>query len=158
MISRFRCHNIRIQGYLTQTEEEISALAVGNRFAYQLCTLFVIFGTVTANTIVLNSMAAIALLGTLLPNHPFDYLFNGGIRHIIDKPAVPRRSPQLRFACGIATVWLLATVWAFSNGDPTLGYWLGGSLAAVAALVATTDVCIPSMIYNFLFRINVPKS
>ncbi len=155
-ISGFRCTNIRRQGYFTQTEEEISELAVGNRFAYQLCAVLVIFGTVTANTMLLGSMIGITILAMILPNHPFDYIYNGGIRHMIDKPAVPRRSPQLRFACAIATVWLAATVWAFSTGDLTLGYWLGGSLGAVATLVGTLDVCIPSIIYNAVMRVKVP--
>ena len=32
-----------------------------------------------------------------------------------------------------------------------LGYVLGGALTSTAVLVSTTDICIPSMIYNALF-------
>jgi len=33
-----------------------------------------------------------------------------------------------------------------------LGYVLGGTLTVVAAIVGTTHFCIPSLVYNTLFR------
>lgn len=57
-----------------------------------------------------------------------------------------------RFACGIATVWLVVTGWAFHSGALALGYALGIPLILVAALVSITHICIPSLIYNALFR------
>lgn len=49
-------------------------------------------------------------------------------------------------------VWLVGTGAAFFVGATTVGYVLGTVLAAVATLVATTHVCIPSMVYNALFE------
>jgi hypothetical protein len=43
------------------------------------------------------------------------------------------------------------TAWAFSAGHAVLGYTLGAVLTAVALLVSTTDICIPSMIFRLLF-------
>jgi hypothetical protein len=48
-------------------------------------------------------------------------------------------------------VWLVVTIWAFSTGQLLAGYVLGVSLTAVALLVSTTDICIPSMMYRFVF-------
>ena len=45
--------------------------------------------------------------------------------------------------------WLrLATAVAFSSGAMLLGYFLGGHLVLIAGLNATTDICIPSIIYQ----------
>jgi hypothetical protein len=42
-------------------------------------------------------------------------------------------------------------IWAFEAGHAPLGYVLGGSLVAVASLVITTYICIPSIIYGLVF-------
>jgi hypothetical protein len=52
----------------------------------------------------------------------------------------------------VGGAWLAATGAAFFVGATTLGYVLGGILAAMALLVASTHICIPSMIYNALFQ------
>ena len=51
----------------------------------------------------------------------------------------------------MGAVWLVVTAWAFATGHAALGFALGGMLTAVALLVSTTDICIPSMIYRLLF-------
>jgi len=94
----------------------------------------------------------IAFFGALLPPHPFDYVYNFVIRHLINKPKIPKRTNQTRFACSIATVWLCGTTLLFNYGLTVWGYIAGAIIASVATLVATTDICIPSIIYNFLFK------
>lgn len=96
-------------------------------------------------------MSLIALAGAFLPNHPFDYLYNYGVRQLLSKPKLPPRTNQVRFACGIAAAWLPLTIYLLYNGYHIAGYIFGGSLFAVGALVTTTDICIPSMIYNAFF-------
>ena len=53
---------------------------------------------------------------------------------------------------GLAVPWLAVMIWAFEAGLTPLGYVLGGSLVAVASLVITTYICIPSIIYGFVSR------
>jgi len=48
-------------------------------------------------------------------------------------------------------------VWAFWAGHTTLGYILGVSLCCVALLVASTDICIPSMTYRAIFGPPKPR-
>jgi hypothetical protein len=72
---------------------------------------------------------------------------------MLNKPELPPRSKQLKFACIIATLWLVATTYLFYAGLVIAGYVLGGLLVAVAFIVSTTDFCIPSMIYNFIFKV-----
>lgn len=154
---RYRINNIRTQGYFDQTDQEVASLALGNRFAYSLCLSIVVVGTALGNVPLLAAMTVVAFFGVVLPNHPFDYLYNYGLRQMLGRPKLPRRSPQLKFACTVATLWLGATVFAFYSGAMTAGYILGGSLAVIAFLVSVFDFCIPSIVYNFLFRVQVPR-
>lgn len=92
----------------------------------------------------------IAGLAAILPNHPFDYFYNTVIRHLIGRPALPPRSAQMKFACGIASIWLLLIILLFMTGFERAGQLLGIVLIMVASLVSTTDICIPSIVYNLI--------
>ena len=83
--------------------------------------------------------------------HPFDLIYNYGIRHLTGTGLLPRRGVPTRFGCGAGAVFLLVTAWAFSAGHAVAGYALGGMLTFVVLLVSTTDICVPSMIYRSIF-------
>jgi len=155
LISSSRRYRIRCQGYSGYSDVDLSKLAFGNRFAYYLCSILLLIGVVSINIPILSIMMIVALFGVILPNHPFDYIYNTLLSKTLNKPKLPRRSKQLKFACLIATVWLAATIYLFSVGFTIAGYVAGGILFFVAILVSTTDVCIPSLIYNFLFKFEV---
>ncbi len=145
---------LETQGYIGFTDAELNDFKYGIRFAYYLCGSIVIIGLFLTNLKVLSAAMIVALFGTMPPYHPFDYLYNYVIRHWINKPKMPPRSNQGRFACGIATVWLGVVVYLFYNDLNFWGHFAGWVLVSVAALVSTMDICIPSMIYNFLFKAN----
>ncbi len=119
--------------------------------AFGMCALIAGAGTVLASPTILWILTPIAALGALTPVHPFDLIYNFGIRFLRNTWPLPKRRAQNRFACGIGAVWLVATAWAFQAGALTVGYVLGGVLTGIGVLVSTTDICIPSMIYNTLF-------
>jgi Domain of unknown function (DUF4395) len=70
--------------------------------------------------VVLWSIAGIAFLGSVLPFQPFGLLYNYGVRHLTGTGQLPHQGPQRRFACGVASVWLAATGWAFFVGATTV--------------------------------------
>ena len=96
-------------------------------------------------------MMTIAFFGVILPNHPFDYIYNTLLSKQIQKPKLPGRSPQLKFACTIATIFIGTIIFLFYNNFMIAGYIVGAVLIGVASLVATIDLCIPSKIYNAVF-------
>ena len=155
LISTTRINFLKAQGYSNLSDAEISELAFGNRFAYIVCGSLVTVAVATAHIPTLIVMTIVAFLGIILPYHPFDYLYNHVIRGMLNKPKLPPRSKQLKFTCVIATLWLIATIYLFYSGLTTAGYLLGGLLVSVAFIVSTTDFCIPSTIYNFIFRVKV---
>jgi len=146
---------LKIQGYCGISDNRLSELAFGNRFAYILCSLVIFFGVATANIPVLCAMMLVAFFGIVLPNHPFDYIYNHGLRKLMNKPKLPPRSKQIKFACAVATLWLVTTILLFYLDWNIAGYIFGGILFSLAFTVSTTDICVPSLLYNYLYKIKV---
>ena len=142
---------LNVQGFCDVDDKTLTSLAPWLRMAFGMCALIAGVGTALASSTVLWVLTPIAALGALTPVHPFDLIYNYGIRFARHTGPLPKRRAQNRFACGVGTVWLAATALAFQSGALTAGYILGGLLTGVGVLVSTTDICIPSMIYNTLF-------
>jgi uncharacterized protein DUF4395 len=141
-----------VQGLSDVDDETLAETAPWHRMAFGMCALLAGTGTALASPMILWILTPIAALAALFPVHPFDLIYNHGIRYLRNTGPLPKRPAQSRFACGVGAVWLVATALAFQAGALIVGYILGGALTGVAVLVSTTDICIPSMIYNSLFR------
>ena len=142
---------LNIQGFDHVDDATLAPVAPWLRMAFGGCALLAASGTVLASPTILWILTPIAALAALFPVHPFDLIYNHGIRHLRGTGPLPKRGAPSRFACGLGAVWLVATALAFQSGRLILGYVLGGTLTSIALLVSTTDICIPSMIYNALF-------
>jgi hypothetical protein len=140
-----------IQGFDTVDMQELTRVAPWLRLSFGLCTLLGGLGTVLASPTMLLALAFLAAIAAASPVHPFDLIYNFGIRHMTGTGPLPRRGLPSRFGCGMGAVFLLVTAWAFSAGHAVAGYALGGMLTLVALLVSTTDICILSMIYRSIF-------
>ena len=147
-LSQTRINRIKAQGYQNYSDQEISELAFGNRFAYQLCTSILIVGILLWNVPILGAMMTVAFLGVILPNHPFDYIYNYFLAKRMNKPQVPPRSIQLKFACSAATLVIGSTIYFLQNNMMTAAMIMAYQLCGVAFLVATIDLCIPSIFFN----------
>ncbi len=142
---------LNIQGLAEVDDEVLAPVAPWLRMAFGGCAVLAASGTVLASPTILWILTPIAALAALFPVHPFDLIYNHGIRHLTKTGPLPKRRAPSRFACGVGAVWLVATALAFQSGRLMLGYVLGGALTSIALLVSTTDICIPSMIYNAVF-------
>lgn len=150
-----RLHGLRTQGYCNYTNSKLSELAFGNRFAFIVCSFFLFIGVVLSNLPVLSILLVISIFGVVLPNHPFDYIYNRLLAEPLNKPILPPRSKQLKFACFGSVLWLAVTIYLFYTGRNLAGYIWGSLQFSIAFLVSTMDICIPSIIYNFLFKYEV---
>jgi len=142
---------LETQGFVGLDDDSLSEVEPWLRFTPGLCTALIVVGTALALPVMLWVIAAIALVGAVFPVHPFDLLYNYGIRNLTGTRPLPQNGPPRRFACGMASVWLLATGIAFQAEVDALGYVLGGVLAGVASVVALTHFCVPSTIYCAIF-------
>jgi len=148
---------LEAQGFCDLDDAALDELAPWLRWSPALCASFMALGVALQSPVILWASAGTAFLGALLPFHPFDLLYNHGARYLTGTRPLPHQGPQRRFACGVATAWLLATGWAFHVGSTLVGYALGVPLILVAALVSITHFCIPSTVYNALFAGRRPK-
>ncbi len=141
---------LEIRGISVSDDSEFIRLVPWIRTTFALCATLVAIATAFAFTPLLWAMVPIAALGAALPVHPFDLIYNRGVRRFTHTRRLPHNGAPTRFACAVAVPWLIATALAFSLGVTWLGYTLGALLATVAGIVSVTHFCIPSAIYQIL--------
>lgn len=151
-ISPWTRKNLHIQGFTDYSDTELNELKYGIRFAYLGCATVVAIGLALKSIPVLGIAMLIAFLAVVLPHHPFDYLYNAFVYRLLQKPKAPIRTSQGKFACGIATAWLAGVIILLHYSYPLAANLLGAVLLLQAFTVGTIDFCVPSRIFNALFR------
>lgn len=137
-----------MQGYAGLSDAELSDIALWTRFSPALCAITGIVGTALGSPWVLGALGVTAALGALLPAHPFDAIYNYGIRRVVGTRSLPPNAMPRRFACAVGAVWLAAAAIAFATGAAPVGYVLGALFVCVASVLAVTGFCIPSFIFR----------
>ena len=138
----------QVQG--TENIDQTTVDEVGNwlRLATAVCATLVAIGTILASPTFLFAIVPIALAAAVFKVHPVDYFYNHIIRRFTGTRPLPKRGIPTRIACGVGGLMIVATAVAFSSGAMMLGYFLGGQMVLVAGLNSTTDICIPSIMYQ----------
>jgi len=145
---------IQAQGFCGLDDKTFEQINYPLRLSPAICMLWTVVGTALASPTILWALVPFAALGAVLPGHPFDVLYNHGLRHLLGTRALPRYPARRRFTCALATIMLIAAAWGFQAGMPMVGYMVGGSLVAAAFVNVTTGFCIPSFVVR-LFLGNV---
>src|SRR5258708_13146851 len=140
-------HRLEEQGFCGLDDATLAEVGPWLRWSPVLCTFFMILGVAMQSPVVLWLLAATALFGAFLPFHPFDLLYNYGVRHFTGTRPFPHNAPQRKFACGLASARLIATGWAFYVGASTLGFPLPFPLILRPAPVTPTHLCVPSILH-----------
>ena len=135
--------NLAVQGYCL-TAEESRALRVGLRFPTALCLALVVIGLALQSAVLILALVPIGAVAGWTPRHPFDLVWNHGLRQLGGAPELPPNPTPRRHAFKLATVWLLAVGVLFAVGQATAALVLGVVLVGVCALVTATGFCIPS--------------
>jgi hypothetical protein len=151
-LSNRRLERMRAQGYTAQSAGEIAELAFGIRFAYKLCTAILIIGLYTTNVYLLGAMMTVASFAIILPKHPFDYLYNSFLSESMGLPKLPAHEPQMKFGCAIATIWIASIIYFIQVGNISIANLLGIVMISLASSASLLDLCIPSIVYNAIFR------
>lgn len=143
--------NLVVQGY-DLTAEQSRALRVGLRFPTALCLALVVAGLGLESAVVILALVPIGAIAGWTARHPFDLLWNHGLRHLRGAPALPPNPRPRRHAFKLATVWLLAVGVLFAVDQATAALVLGGILVAVCGLVTATNFCVPSTLLGAWWR------
>jgi hypothetical protein len=143
--------NLCVQGYRLNAEES-RALRWGLRFSTGLCLAVVVAGLALQSAAVILALVPLGAVAGWTRRHPFDLLWNHGLRHLAGAPELPPNPTPRRHAFKVATVWLAAVGLLFAFGHPTAALILGGIQVAGCALVTTTNFCVPSTLLGIWWR------
>jgi hypothetical protein len=135
--------NLTTQGYCLGDAER-RELWLGLRFSTGLCLALLVTGLALRSAAMLFALVPIGALAGFTARHPFDHLWNHGVRHVAGGPPLPSNPARRRHAFKLATVWLAAVGTLFASRVMTAGVLLGGLLVAACAIVTATNLCLPS--------------
>jgi len=142
---------IQAQGFCGLDDATYAQVNYPLRLSPAICMVWAAVGTALASPRILWALVPFAALGAILHGHPFDVLYNYGLRHLLGAPALPRYRVRRRFACALAAIMVIAAAWGFQAGMPMVGYIVGWSLVAAAFVNVSTGFCIPSFIVRIFF-------
>lgn len=155
-MSAWMRENLTTQGYCL-SDDERRELALGLRFSTGLCLSLVIAALVLQSAVIVFALTAIGLAASVAARHPFDHLWNLGVRHIVGGPALPPNPPRRRDAFKVATAWLALVGMLLVAGATTAALVLGGMLVVACAIVTATNLCLPSETFAWLERRRAPN-
>jgi hypothetical protein len=135
--------NLAVQGYCLSAEQRRS-LKWGLRFPTALCLALVITGLALQSAVLILALVPIGAVAGWTPRHPFDLVWNHGVRHLTGSPELPPNPTRRRHTFKLATAWLLSVGLLLAFGASSAALVLGGVLVGVCGLVTVTNYCIPS--------------
>jgi hypothetical protein len=142
---------IEMQGFTGLSDTEIRQINYPLRLAPAICLSWTALGVVLGSPLILAALVPFALAGALFEGHPFDAIYNYGLRHFDRRPELPAYGPPRRSACLMATAMILMTAAAFYCGLAVAGYILGTVMMTMASINVITGFCVPSFFYRVLF-------
>jgi hypothetical protein len=143
--------NIQAQGFCGLDDKTYAQINFPLRLSPAITMLWTAVGTVLASPMILWALVPFAALGAILPGHPFDVLYNYGLRHLTGTPALPRYRVRRRLACGFATAMIVAAAWSLQAGMPMAGQIVGWAVVAGAFVNVSTGLCGPAVIAGIFF-------
>ena len=141
--------NLTTQGYCP-TDAEPRELWLGLRFPTALCLALVVTGLAVESALMVALLVPIGAVAGWSARHPFDHLWNRGVRHLVGAAELPPNPARRRHSFKLATFWLAGVAALFAAGANTAALVLGGVLVAVCGLVTVTNFCIPSTMLAWL--------
>jgi hypothetical protein len=150
-ISTTARERIQAQGFCGLSDATYAQINYPLRLSPGIMMLWVAVGTVLGSALILWALVPLTALGAILTGHPFDALYNHGLRHLTGGPKLPRYGSRRRLAFAVATTMMSLAAWAFQADVPLLGYIIGGTMVASTCLNVITGICGPAMVAARLF-------
>lgn len=141
--------NLATQGYRLQAPEQ-RALGLGLRFSTGLCLVLTTVALASMSALAFAGLTVIGLVAGFAPRHPFDYLWNGGVRHLFGAPALPPSPARRRHAFKMATVLMGAIAILLALGASTAAIVVGGLTIAACTAVTVANLCLPSLALSLI--------
>jgi hypothetical protein len=141
---------VALQGFTGLPDQHLKPIDIGLRVGPVFCMMLTAVGTALPNPTLLLTLSGMAFLGAVLSGNPFDVFYNYGLRHVLNGPRLPVYQAPRRFACAVASVWLLATVSLLYAGAVQAGQVMGWIMVGMASVPVITGFCVPSFLYRLV--------
>jgi hypothetical protein len=135
--------NLTTQGYYL-SDAERRELSVGLRFSTGLCLTLVVVALALESPVMVFILSGIGVIAGFSARHPFDHLWNHGIRRLVGGPSLPPNPTRRRHAFKVATAWLVIVGSLLAAGATVVALALGGLLVAACTTVTATNLWLPS--------------
>ena len=142
---------IQAQGFCGLDDATYAQINYPLRLSPGIMMVWVAVGTVLASSRILWALVPFTALAAILTGHPFDALYNHGLRYLMGAPKLPHYGLRRRLAFTVATIMMSLAAWGFQAGVPLLGYIVGGAMVASTFLNVITGICGPAMVAARLF-------
>jgi hypothetical protein len=150
-MSAWTDRNLDVQGYCL-TSQQSRELRWGLRLPTALCLLFVVTGLALQSAVLILALVPIGVVAGWTRRHPFDLIWNHGLRRLTGAPELPPNPKPRRHAFKLGAMWLLAVGLLFAFGQATAALVLGTLLVGVCVLNTTTNFCVPSTLLSIWRR------
>ena len=150
-ISATARERIQAQGFCGLSDATYAQINYPLRLSPTIMMVWVAVGTVLGSAQILWAVVPFTALGAILTGHPFDVLYNHGLRYLMGRQELPRYGTRRRFAFAVATTMTALAAWGFQAGVPPLGDIVGGAIVASTCLHVITGICGPAVLAGRLF-------
>ena len=141
---------LEMQGFYGVADEDLAKVDFGLRVSPIICVSLAAIATYAGSAPLFWALLPFAVLGGILPGHPFDVVYNYGLRHWIKGPRLPRYPAPRHFACVLASLFIIAAALSFQTGAVLTGQVIAGVLIVTAMVPITTGFCVPSFLYRLI--------
>lgn len=144
-------HRLEIQSYINQPCEILHELKHWWRFTPTLNWVITLVGIVMAWPQLLFVQAALMGVAVIAPSHPFDWLYNYGVRFLTATAPLPKSGQRRKVVFAMAGVLItLLGVW-FYIGYNMVGYIQGGIMTLLGGLFVVSNLCVVSEMLAKIF-------
>ena len=150
-ISPIARERMQTQGFCGLSDATYAQINYPLRLSPAIMMVWVAVGTVLGSAQILWAVVPFTALGAILTGHPFDVLYNHGLRYLMGRQELPRYGTRRRFAFAVATTMTALAAWGFQAGVPLLGDIVGGAIVASTCLHVITGICGPAVLAGRLF-------
>jgi hypothetical protein len=139
----FSSRNLAIQGFQLSLGDA-RRLGAALRLATGACLATPIAALALRSVWLLVVLAGVSAVGGVASRHPFDLVWEHGIRHLLLAPALPPNPPRRRRAWRIAAVVLASDALLMAVGATAAAISLGALQLLGLATATGFNLCIPS--------------
>ena len=137
----------RLQGWRGDDAEAADRAKWAQRLAPAGCATGALAGGILGSPVIVALFAATALAGTFTPNHVLEAGYNHVARRRV-LPTLPANRAAKRLGCAMGFLHLGAAALLMALGYTTAGSVLAVGFGLLALFVATTGICVPSVVFT----------